>query len=200
MVRGRAQARALCEGAALHPAETPALGARAAEADDPRTASLRLDSGETVILALRAHWLLIGAVMLPALLAIGLVAAMMLAVQVTLAPGLSRTFMLVLLAALMASFAMGVLEHRARLYVLTDRRVLRRSGVLRTRIHELALGDVDGVEMQPTPDPANAKVGILVFSATSGKLAWEFVPEPAKALVIAREAIDRYGHHPTPKA
>lgn len=194
-----AQTRGACAGAALHPAETPALGARAAGVEDARTASLRLDSGETVILALRAHWLLIASLMMPALVAIGLVAALMLAVQMTLTPGLSRAFTLVLLAAALASLTMAILEHRARLYVLTDRRVLRRTGVLRTRIDELALGDVDGVEMQPTPDPAGARVGILVFSAVTGKLAWEFVPEPAKALVIAREAVQRYGRHPTAK-
>jgi len=171
------------------PTSAPAIAA-----EEEHAHAVELQPGETIILAVRAHWLLFLASALPALLGVAIVSAVLLGVQISFGPSLVRPVAigLALVGALGVGFA--YFEHRGRLYILTDRRVIRRAGALRVRLTELPLTEIDTVEVQQaasgdTPD----RVGIVVFSGAGGKLAWEFVPEPRRICAVAREAIDRYG-------
>lgn len=188
--------RAVATLEALHPGSAPALAVPGALGAD-----IELHSGETIILAVRAHWLLFLASVLPALVGVALVSVVLLGVQLSFGPGLVGPVAigLGLVGALAVTGA--YLEQRNRLYVLTDRRVIRRSGALRVRLAQMALTDIDTVEVREgSSGAAPDRVGILVFSGPGGKLAWEFVPEPRRIRAAAREAIDRYGRRPSARA
>jgi len=179
-------------------------GAPAIADDRPQrdaAAGVDLRSGETIILAVKPHWLLFFASVLPILLGVALASFILLGVQLSFGPSIVRPVGVGV--ALVG--ALGVLaayfEHRNRLYLLTDRRVIRRAGVVRVSVAELPLPEVDTAVVQKNPaGDTPDRVGILIFSGPAGKLAWEFVPEPRNVCAAAREAIHRYGARPRTRA
>jgi hypothetical protein len=100
------------------------------------------------------------------------------------------------LAGLRLSWAL--MEWTQRLYLLTDRRVLRRGGVLRGLIVEESLRDVRHTVVVASRGERWVGVGTVSF-VTSGAagldwtLAWESVRRPAEVQRSVREAIERYG-------
>ncbi|MFG0275246.1 MAG: hypothetical protein ACF8QF_09330 [Phycisphaerales bacterium] len=188
-------ARSVATLEALHPGGAPALAV-----DDAVAHDIELHSGETVILAVRAHWLLFFASVLPVLVGVALVSIVLLGVQISFGPGTARPVVIGLALVGVLGVVFAFLEQRNRLYILTDRRIIRRSGALRVRIGEVALPDIDTVEVREgASGDAPDRVGILIYSGASAKMAWEFVPEPRRIRAAAREAIERYGKPGRPR-
>lgn len=93
-----------------------------------------------------------------------------------------------------ARLAWQVVDWTQRLYVLTDRRAMRRGGVLRSRVDQLALRDVRHTVILAPPRERRLDVGTILFaSGGSSGLAWECVRRPGEVQGLVREAIERYG-------
>ncbi len=84
------------------------------------------------------------------------------------------------------------LDWLARLYVMTDRRVIRVSGVLRQRAIDVPLARVQNITVSRSIRERVFGLGTLGF-ATAGtawtELAWVMIPNPKRALTITRDAI-----------
>jgi hypothetical protein len=101
-----------------------------------------------------------------------------------------------LLGTLLASLRLGwqLAEWSGRLYVLTDRRVLRRGGIGRASVREIPL-----VELAPPGLFRNAPerfvgAGTVVLERERGPgIAWEWVARPDEARRAVAEARSRYG-------
>ncbi|MFG0258246.1 MAG: hypothetical protein ACF8GE_10125 [Phycisphaerales bacterium JB043] len=162
-------------------------------AEDRLARMVTLDPGEIVILVVRPHALLLAASMLPTLfvLVVGLV--LLLGLRVASNQLLMNLVLLFVGFGVIGVTVLGVLEYRARLYVLTDRRVVRRSGWSRVRHEQCALGDIREVGIEP--EGASVRVGNLLMKSASGVQAWQYVADPTRVREIVMEAIDRYGRH-----
>jgi uncharacterized membrane protein YdbT with pleckstrin-like domain len=95
-----------------------------------------------------------------------------------------------------------VLEWWARAYLLTDRRVVRVSGVLRQVVIEVPLPRVQQVMMYRSLRERLCGLGTPgISSAASGGLSfvfWNMVARPKEQLRVLRETVERYGgggHH-----
>jgi hypothetical protein len=183
---------------ALHPTESGVVESVQEREDD--TALIALDPGEMIILAVRPHWRMLAVDLAPPVVALGLISAAWVGVvPFSTAAPLRATLVILAFAAVIVA-ALAVLEFRLRLYVLTDRRVVRRSGALRLRQREVALPSVDRVECHPgrAQQGQTVRVGAVHFRSDMGVLAWEYVPAPADVARRASDAVRRYGrrnHH-----
>lgn len=183
---------------ALHPTDSGVVDSVQDHAHE--SALIALDPGEMIILAVRPHWRMLAVDLAPPVVALGLIgAAWVGVVPFSTAAPLRATLVILAVAAIIVA-ALAVLEFRFRLYVLTDRRVVRRSGAMRLREREVALTAVERVECHPsrTQQGPTVRVGAVHFCADAGVLAWEYVPDPASVARQASEAVRRYGrrnHH-----
>ena len=178
-----------------HAAAAPAIAALATPA--PHSALLgTLPDGEAVILALkpsvwfvilsRFGWLL-------AITALG-VGWNLVSDFGTIA--LPRSTIFSVTAALLA----GVLGWRAvdwqlRLYVLTDRRILRISGIVRQTTIEIPLAKVQSVALHKSLRErlcGLGSIGISSGSAQAVQVSWYMLRRPHEALAAVREAVDRH--------
>lgn len=111
-------------------------------------------------------------------------------------PDLGRLWMLPLAFAALA-LAWQTLEWWARTYLLTDRRVVRVSGVLRQVVIEVPLPRVQQVMMYRSFRERICGLGTPgVSSAASGDLSfafWNMVSRPSERTRVLRETIQRYG-------
>ncbi len=170
-------------------AAAPALSVEAELADT-------LEPGETVLLVLRPN---------PLFVPLGpLVSILWIAVLSLFLAWLDRRFgwipwrdnHVLLLGVLLASIRLGwqMAEWTGRLYVLTDRRVLRRGGVGRVAVREIPLGELapPGV-FRNTPERL-VGAGTVVLERDRGDgIAWEWVGRPDEARQAVSEARSRYG-------
>ena len=101
-----------------------------------------------------------------------------------------------LLGTLLASIRLGwqLAEWTGRLYVLTDRRVLRRGGVGRVATREIPLSELapPGV-FRNTPERFVGAGTVLLDRERGPGIAWEWVARPDAARRAVGEARSRYG-------
>lgn len=98
-----------------------------------------------------------------------------------------------------ARLAWQCIEWCQRLYVLTDRRVLRRSGTLRPTVTQQRLEDVRHTVVLAARRERSLRIGTVAFVTARGgglldwNLAWETVRRPDEVQHTVREALERYG-------
>jgi len=91
------------------------------------------------------------------------------------------------------------LEWWNRIYVLTDRRIIRRMGVLRVAVFETSLRNIEHTSIFMQLRERVFGLGTIGF-ATSGSdifdAFWTMIRKPFTVHRIVNEAIQRYGKHP----
>lgn len=90
----------------------------------------------------------------------------------------------------------GMLEWSTRLYVLTDQRAMRISGILRQTTIDLPLAHVQNVGMYKRLRERLFALGTPLLSSAApviGEISWDYSPQPAAMLQAVRDAIDRAG-------
>ncbi|RMH29693.1 MAG: hypothetical protein D6693_01610 [Planctomycetota bacterium] len=167
------------------------LSAEAAE-DAPVWRSIlgvQLDPGEVVILVCRrSFWAGAAGGLVVAVATAGLVWALG---RATGRPGVTALAGPVAVA-LASAFAL--LDHLRRLYVLTDRRVIRRDRRLLGVVSaEAPLADVRRVDLAQGDLQARVGVGTIVFVTGGGPIVWSSVGEAQRVREIAQHAVKRYG-------
>lgn len=150
---------------------------------------LSLDQGEIVILVLRRSWLIDAATgVIVGVMGAGLVWAVG---AVLGKPSPHAVSLVIGLAVGGAHFA---LEHMRRLYVLTDRRVIRLERGLGGIAHlEMALGCVDKIELAQNDFQRRLCAGSIVFGNADGAIVWSSVAEAKRVHTIATETVRRFG-------
>lgn len=150
---------------------------------------LSLDQGEVVILVLRRSWL-VDAV---AGVIVGVAGAgLVWAVGAALGKPSPHAFSLMI--GLAVGGAYFLLEHMRRLYVLTDRRVIRQDRGLRHIAHlETALGRVRTIELVQNDLHRRLGAGSIVFGADDGAIVWSSVGEAERVHTIASDTVRRFG-------
>lgn len=181
-------------GAAAAPVASEARGGRAAVPD-----------GEVVVLKLKPHALFVvlncfGT--LAALLVLSVVLRVISGWEVRVgaatvrAPEFRGAWRWPLIAGL-ALVAWQIMEWMARTYLLTDRRVVRVSGVVRQLTVEIPLARVQNVVLYRSVRERIFGLGTIgVSCAASGELSyvfWPMVARPGECLKIVRETVARYG-------
>jgi uncharacterized membrane protein YdbT with pleckstrin-like domain len=168
----------------------------AAEGDLTGVAHL-LQPGETVILLLRPSVLFVPLASLQSLLAIALATFFLswLDQRIPNLPGNDRLFIAAGVLCGIIRLLWQVLEWATRMYVLTDRRIIRRRGVIRVSVFECPLSSVQQTAVLQSLRERVCLLGTLCF-ATAGAASfialWEFVAKPFEVQRTVAEAIDRY--------
>lgn len=166
-----------------------------------------LADGETVILAIRpSYWFLLlkrGGT-LGGLVAVWLLMALVEAigwVDFNLTP-----IALVLLIIVAAALLWLTIDRLSRLYLLTDKRILRISGVLTRTSVEIPLHKVTTVVLHRSVPERLTGTGSLLFTSAAagggpagpGELVWFIIDHPARIVGTVRETLSRYGGGPPP--
>jgi membrane protein YdbS with pleckstrin-like domain len=154
---------------------------------------------EIIILLLRPSMLYVP---LAALSGLGLIAVLTLALAyMARLPWVgwtdSHAFMLGLgLAALRLGWQ--ALEWWSRLYVLTDRRIIRRMGVLRVAVFQTPLKNIQHISVFRRVRERLFSLGTIGF-ATAGsdvyEAFWVMVNQPFAVHKVVSETMERYGRH-----
>ena len=158
-----------------------------------------VDDDEVVILLLRPSPLFIPLSSLGSLLVIAVVALAMMylgrfmIIQLidTLAFGLG-------VAGGLACLAWQGLEWWSRVYVLTDRRIIRRKGVLRPTVFEAKLRDIKHTSVFRHLREQLLGLGSIGFASAGSDVFdafWVMVRQPFAVHRTVVEAIERYGRH-----
>ncbi len=90
------------------------------------------------------------------------------------------------------------LEWWSRLYVLTDRRVIRRKGVLRPSVFEAQLRDIQHTSVFQLLRERTLGLGSIGFASAGSDVFdafWVMIREPFAVHRTIVEAIERYGRH-----
>lgn len=173
-------------------AESPAI-VRGATAIIPQEL---ISDGEVVILAIKPSlwFILLVSMRWLAVAAVACVAAELLDGQV-----LSHVFALriqqaaILIAAI--RLIVGALQWLGRVYVLTDRRVMRLKGVLRIDLFQCQLSRIQHTELSLPLSERILFCGTVVFFTAGTDMpdaAWLTVPRPAQVYQAVIDTIDRY--------
>lgn len=148
-----------------------------------------LDGGETVFFAVKpSAWfvLIVSARWLAAAVVLGVL-------SYTVIPTHYATYAFqaaVLLAVVRLSWA--TFEWVARIYLLTNRRVMSIRGVMSAEIYAAPLHTIERAEVFATPGERLFRVGSVVFeSETMGRGAWEIVARPVEMHERLQHAIRR---------
>lgn len=171
-----------------------AEGARGASVA-PAASALR--DGEVVILRIKPHpvYVLLSSIGWGLTIA-ALGAPIYLLAQQPWSPLAPRVVVLFAVLALCARLAWQALDWWSKDYVLTDRRVIRVTGVLGRARFEAPLRNIQHVDLSQTVMERIFALGTLGF-ATSGtaftEAHWVSVERPEATLRTVREAMDRYG-------
>lgn len=156
-----------------------------------------LDDGEVIILMIRPSGWFVLLESLPAILAAGALAAgLIIAARGfdLVIPGKLRylvpgCMVLMLMRLYLASF-----QWMRRLYILTNRRVLRQRGVLRTEMFECPLESIESAQLQQGRLQRGVNTGDLFFTIPghSPEMGmWRHIPRPADVEELVQEAISR---------
>ncbi len=185
------------EGRALHATEAQELSVGSARAEALLPEGL-LQGGEVIILLLRPSLLFVplgslGGLALVAILALGLA---LLAIRITWIPW-SEAQAYALGAALAAGRLLWqTLDWWGRVYVLTDRRIIRRMGVLHVSAFEAPLRSIQHTSVFQRIRERLFGLGTIGF-ATAGSdvfdAFWVMVRHPFAVHRTVTEAIERYG-------
>ncbi len=156
-----------------------------------------VDDDEVVLLLLRPSMLFIPLSSLSGLLVIAVVtlALMYLGRLVGLAGTDTAAFGLGVAGGI-ARLAWQGLEWWSRLYVLTDRRVLRRKGVLRPTVFEARLRDIQHTSVFQHLRERTVGLGSIGFASAGSEVFdafWVMIRQPFAVHRTIVEAIERYG-------
>jgi uncharacterized membrane protein YdbT with pleckstrin-like domain len=173
--------------------------APAVEAEDEELASIArlLQPGETVILYLKPSVLFIPLASISSLLGIAVVTFFLawLDRKFPALPGSDHIFIALGIFCGLLRLGWQGLEWVTRIYVLTDRRVIRRKGVIRVSVFECPLSNVQQTAVYQSLRERVCFLGTLCF-ATAGAASfialWEYVPRPFEVQRTVAEAVDRY--------
>lgn len=174
------------------------IGAEAQPAEAAATQGARaLRDGEVVILRIKPHpvYVLLSSLgWALALAALGV--PIYLLAQQAWSPVSAGRVAMAAFALLCARVVWQALDWWAKDYVLTDRRVIRVTGVIRRARFEAPLRNIQHVDLTQSVMERLFALGTLGF-ATSGtaftEAHWVSVEKPQETLRVVREAIDRYG-------
>jgi uncharacterized membrane protein YdbT with pleckstrin-like domain len=168
-----------------------------AEADDLTGIAHLLQPGETVILLLKPSLLFVPLASLHSLLTIAFVTFFLAWLDRIFPhlPGTDHLFIALGVLCGIVRLLWQVLEWATRVYVLTDRRIIRRRGVIRVSVFECQLANVQQTAVLQSLRERVFFLGTLCF-ATAGAASfialWEFVSQPFEVQRTVAEAIDRY--------
>lgn len=164
-----------------------------------------LADGEVIILAVRPSPWYVLLVSWPAVVLAALVlAAVSVSVDVLhlALPAERRLIALVCLAGVMLRLTVAALQWVGRLYLLTDRRILRLGGLIRGDIIQLPLDQVIQTTTSASTGERVLGVGTIHFCAGKGvvpEAGWLHVANVAEVRQIVDETIDRFrkmhNHH-----
>lgn len=87
-------------------------------------------------------------------------------------------------------------EWASRVYVLTDRRVLRRRGVLAPTVYSANLNTLRRIELLQTGLDRTLRTGTVTFSTRHEghyEAAWVMVPDAERVIAVVEETRRRYG-------
>ncbi len=156
-----------------------------------------IPEGEAVILAIKpSRWFLLlsrGGLWVGWLIA--LLAAWWLGPLLDTATG-ARGVIPLVLAAGVAIMLLAALDWQTRLYLLTDRRIVRIAGILRQTVREIPLRNIQSVTLTKSLRERLTGVGSLGVSSAGSdgyEVAWWMIGKPEETLRRVRETIDRYG-------
>lgn len=173
--------------------------ASAATIDDAATALARdlVDQDEVIILLLRPSLWYVVLASAGSLVAIALMTLMLAYMSYLPWTGWNDTQAFALGAGLCAiRLAWQMLEWLSRVYVLTDRRIIARSGVLRVAVFQTPLKNIQHTAVFVSLRERSTGLGTIAF-ATSGSdtfdCLWLMLRQPHHAHKIVVEAIRRYG-------
>ncbi|MDZ4829472.1 MAG: PH domain-containing protein [Phycisphaerae bacterium] len=173
----------------------PALDA---DRDDSHGIAHLLQPGEIIILLLKPSILFVPLASMSSLLVVALLAFVFawLSRRFPLLPWSDQQAIAVGVFFGAVRLAWQFLEWATRLYVLTDRRVLRRRGVLRVSVFECRLEQLQQTAVYQSLRERVFFLGTVCF-ATAGAASfvalWEYVPRPLDVQRTVAEAVERYG-------
>ncbi|MBS3734367.1 MAG: hypothetical protein KGY99_05515 [Phycisphaerae bacterium] len=174
----------------MNPSTAQGEAAPAAEALVP---SRLLDDGEAVILAIKPSGWFVLLASWPAVVLAGLLAA-----GVSFAGGslgvAQPAAVLACAAAALLRLVVACLQWLARIYVLTDKRVMRIRGVLRVDVVQCALKNIDRTELIAGRGERFFALGTLVFDAENlepAEAAWTNVARPDEVKRLVDDTIQR---------
>lgn len=173
--------------AAVTAAPAPAIEADVADALEP---------GETILLMVRPSPLFVPLGPLVSILWIAVLSLFLAWLDRRLEWIPWRDSQVLLLGVMATSARLGwqAAEWSGRLYVLTDRRVVRRGGVGRVALRELPLGELAAPSVfRNTPERFVGAGTVLLERERGGGLAWEWVADPDAVRQAVAEARSRYG-------
>lgn len=163
-----------------------------------------LAQGETVILALKpSFWF----VLLKRVAALGTLVGLWVMFAIVHALGWMSVDLyplaLVFAIAGVAVLIWQAIDRLCRLYLLTDKRILRVSGVLNRTTVEIPLHNVTTVVLHRTLVERVLGLGSILFTsaaagsgAEGGDLVWFIIDKPVAAVKIVRDTLSRYGGTP----
>lgn len=156
-----------------------------------------VDDDEVVILLLRPSMLYIPLASLSGLLVIAVVTlALMYLGRLVGMPGTDTVAFGLGVAGGIVRLAWQGLEWWSRLYVLTDRRVLRRKGVLRPTVFEAKLRDIQHTSVFRRLRERTCGLGSIGFASAGSEVFnafWVMIRQPFAVHRTVVEAIERYG-------
>jgi uncharacterized membrane protein YdbT with pleckstrin-like domain len=176
-----------------------AQSAPAVEAAEEELAGIAhlLQPGETVILLLKPSLLFVPLASVSSLLGIAMVTFFFawLERRFPALPGSDHMFIALGILCGAVRLLWQVLEWITRIYVLTDRRIIRRKGVVRVSVFECPLGNVQQTAVLQSLRERVFFLGTLCF-ATAGAASfialWQYVANPFEVQRTVADAIERY--------
>ena len=156
-------------------------------------ASPAVTDGEVIIIRVRPSlWFILLQRQWLGLAILSAVAYWILSAVVAPAPDMIRSIMVLVFLLLLA---LNILDYLCRLYTLTDRRILRSSGILRRVFIDVPLARTQTVTLTKSlPERLFGLGSIGITTAASAgdyDLTWFMVARPAQTLHTVREAIAR---------
>jgi len=154
-----------------------------------------LKDGETVLLAIKPSGWFVLMVSWPVLALVGLVALMVYVVCEYFRPNISQSpVMFLCLTAACVRIVVASMQWLGRMYILTDRRMMRVRGVVRTDVAGWALKDVRGLSL--SAGRADQLLGIASLLVVAGEddtpqAAWTYLARPIEVHRIVNEAVRR---------
>jgi uncharacterized membrane protein YdbT with pleckstrin-like domain len=151
-----------------------------------------LDGGEIVLLAIKPSWWFV-----PMVSARWLGIAVML-IAASHVPWLSPLQQWYLLQAGLicgvARLAWATLQWVSRLYVLTNRRVMRLRGIVNVELFECYLHKVQNTELSMSLPERAVRVGTILIHTASSGATWRFIARPQEVHEKLSDAIHRAQH------
>jgi uncharacterized membrane protein YdbT with pleckstrin-like domain len=148
-----------------------------------------LDGGELIVFAIKPSlWFIVlaSAKWLAAALVIWVAA------RAALSSTLALPLMQLAAAVAIARMAWATMQWSTRLYVLTNRRVMRIRGVFNVQVFECPLSRIENTELLLSLGERLVRAGTIYFSTASGDSSvWRTVARPLEVHERLREAIRR---------